>query len=77
MGNFVQGDDDSDNSHSYGIEDSDGSRDSQDSGAEIDEDDYGHRESGDYSEFGEGDQLAQDKEWLDSFIQDKLKKSIA
>jgi hypothetical protein len=53
MGNFVQGDDDSDNSHSYGIEDSDGSRDSQDSGAEIDEDDYGHRESGDYSEFGE------------------------
>jgi len=76
MGNFVQGDDDSDNSHSYGIEDSDGSR-SDNSNYEFEEDEYAHRESGEYSDMVEGDQLAQDKEWLDAFIQDKLKKSIA
>jgi hypothetical protein len=57
MGNFVEGDDDSDGSHSYGFEDSDGSRDS-DSGAEPDEGEFEHKESGDYSEYAEGDQLA-------------------
>jgi len=76
MGNFVQGDDDSDGSHSYGLEDSDGSR-SDNSNDEYEEDEYQHRESGEYSDIVEGDLLAQDKEWLDAFIQDKLKKSIA
>ena len=76
-GNFVSGDDDSDNSHSYGIEDSDENENSN-SDQEFDVDEYDHRESGDFSDLtGEGDQLAQDKEWLDAFIQDKLKKSIA
>ena len=37
MGNFVQGDDDSDNSHSYGIEDSDENK-SNDSNFEFEED---------------------------------------
>ena len=79
MGNFVQGDDDSDGSHSYGLEDSDDCNDDDSRSNEgYDQDDYGHRESGEFSEAGlEGDQLAQDKEWLDAFIQDKLKKSIA
>ena len=53
-GNFVQEDDDSNNSHSYGIEDSDENKD-DDSEVGFDEDEYGHRESGDYSELGEGD----------------------
>ena len=39
MGNFVQGDDDSDNSHSYGIEDSDENK-SNDSNFEFEEDEY-------------------------------------
>ena len=76
MGNFVQGDDDSDGSHSYGLEDSDENK-SDNSNFEFEEDEYTHRESGEYSDIVEGDQLAQDKEWLDVFIQDKLKKSIA
>ena len=55
-GNFVQGDDDSDGSHSYGLEDSDDNN--SDSQENIEEDEYAHRESGDFSEFGDGDLLA-------------------
>ena len=56
MGNFVQGDDDSDGSHSYGLEDSD--ENNSDSQENYEEDEYVHRESGDFSEFGECDLLA-------------------
>ena len=56
MGNFVQGDDDSDGSHSYGLEDSD--ENNSDSQENFEEDEYAHRESGDFSEFGECDLLA-------------------
>jgi hypothetical protein len=55
MGNFVQGDSDSDGSHSYGLEDSDENDSSQE---EFEEDEYAHRESGDFSELGECDLLA-------------------
>ena len=53
MSNFVQAND-SDDSHSYGIEDSDENQSNNDSNVDYNEDEYGHRESGDFSELGEG-----------------------
>lgn len=72
-GNFVQ-DERSDGSHSYGNSDSeDGSINSNE---DFNEYGYEHKMSGDFSDTGE-ESLALDKEWLDAFIQEKLKKAIA
>lgn len=62
----------SDNSNSDGSSDRNGSEDGE-FGADLDDDD------GDANSQGRDDsnRLAKDKEWLDSFIHDKLKKQIA
>lgn len=78
MGNFVDSDRDSDYSGSYGnSDDSNGDGSDEDSNEEEEEQfDYG-MEDDEATGNVKRTRLEKEKEWLDSFIRDKLKKSIA